>query len=133
MSTTGKLVILAIMFFCHIADDYYLQGILAQMKQRAWWEANAPQKLYRHDYRMALAEHAFSWAFVTSVPLLVTALCTANEPLMRFILAAYIVNTIVHAAVDDLKANQMKINLVIDQTVHIVQILCTWGIAALML
>lgn len=36
MSITWKLLILATMIFCHIADDYYLQGILAQMKQRSW-------------------------------------------------------------------------------------------------
>jgi hypothetical protein len=25
------------MCFCHIVDDYYLQGILASMKQKNWW------------------------------------------------------------------------------------------------
>ena len=71
MSITGKLVILAIMLFCHIADDYYLQGILSQLKQREWWDKHAPYAMYRNDYRMALFEHAFSWSFVTTVPLLV--------------------------------------------------------------
>ena len=129
MSVTGKLVLLAIMLFCHIADDYYLQGILSQMKQRGWWEKNAPHSLYRNDYKMALAEHAFSWSFVMATPLLVTALCTGNEALMRFLLGSYIVNTAIHATIDNLKANELKINLVIDQTAHFAQIVCTWGIA----
>lgn len=30
----SKIFILALMIFCHIVDDYYLQGILAQMKQK---------------------------------------------------------------------------------------------------
>ena len=97
MSITGKLILLAIMFFCHIADDYYLQGILSQMKQREWWRRNAPGKLYRNDYMMALFEHAFSWSFVMSMPLLVAAMCAGNEKLMRLLLVSYIVNTIIHA------------------------------------
>ena len=39
---------------------------------------------------------------------------------------AYITNMAIHAFVDSLKANQFKINLVIDQTIHIVQIIITW-------
>ena len=30
------------MIFCHIIDDYYLQGWLASAKQKIWWEKNAP-------------------------------------------------------------------------------------------
>jgi uncharacterized membrane protein len=133
MSITGKMVILAIMLFCHIADDYYLQGILSQLKQREWWDKHAPYAMYRNDYRMALFEHAFSWSFVTTVPLLVAAMCTANGPLARVVLGSYIINTIVHAIIDDLKANQLKISLVLDQTVHFAQIVATWGVAILMM
>ena len=42
------------MIFCHIVDDYYLQGKLASMKQKSWWEKNAPDRLYKYDY---LEEH----------------------------------------------------------------------------
>jgi hypothetical protein len=41
-----KFILLTSMFFCHIIDDFYLQGILAQLKQHKFWEENAPQKLY---------------------------------------------------------------------------------------
>lgn len=38
------------MIFFHIVDDYYLQGWLAHTKQKSWWEKNAPDELYKHDY-----------------------------------------------------------------------------------
>ena len=41
---------------------------------------------------------------------------------------AYIINIIIHALVDDLKANKFKINLVTDQLIHIVQIIVTWAV-----
>ena len=55
------LVLLFAMIFCHVVDDYYLQGVLAKLKQKESWPQDKPQ--YRHDYIAALAAHAFSWAF----------------------------------------------------------------------
>lgn len=57
------------MLFCHIVDDYYLQGILASMKQKKWWQENAPDKLYEYDYLIALLMHGFSWAFMIMLPI----------------------------------------------------------------
>ena len=51
----SRLFVIACMIFCHIVDDYYLQGILASMKQRKWWEEHYPQKSYNYDYIMAKA------------------------------------------------------------------------------
>lgn len=59
-----KLIILVSIIFCHIVDDYYLQGWLASAKQKSWWEKNAPDKLYRYDYIVALFMHSFSWSFM---------------------------------------------------------------------
>ena len=42
-------MILFVMVFGHIVDDYYLQGILASMKQKSWWKENAPDKMYEKD------------------------------------------------------------------------------------
>ena len=130
MSVVLKLVILFSMFFCHIVDDYYLQGILAQMKQRGWWEEHAPASLYQNDYKMALVEHAFSWAFMMTLPLLAAGLLTSNVSLLRLALCSYIINTPVHAFIDDMKANQQKINLMIDQSAHCAQIIAPGGLAA---
>lgn len=108
------------MFFAHIVDDYYLQGLLAKLKQKSWWEENAPDKLYKHDYIMALIMHAFSWSFMINLPALMVnhsyiAMCI-------FIIA----NTIIHAITDNQKANKHSINLIQDQFIHIYQILWTW-------
>lgn len=121
-----NLCLLAVMFFCHIVDDYYLQSILASMKQRSWWEKNAPNALYKNDYKIALYEHAFSWSFMITLPLLAIALWKGNQWLCGYCCFSYIFNTMYHAYIDDLKANKHKINLITDQTNHFGQILVTW-------
>ena len=50
MNITWIIAILILMLFAHIVDDYYLQGWLASVKQKKWWEKNAPDKLYKFDY-----------------------------------------------------------------------------------
>ena len=106
------------MIFCHIIDDYYLQGWLASAKQKSWWEKNCPDKLYKHDYLVALFMHSFSWTFM--IMLVPTIYIIVWNP------AIFIANTIIHMDVDDLKANKKLINLVQDQTIHIIQIIITW-------
>ena len=118
----NKIFILLAMIFLHIIDDYKLQGILAMMKQQSWWEEqNGYKNMYKHDYIPALIEHSFSWTFMIMLPIAVV---------LHFNIGwwaiAYVVNMAIHAFVDNLKANKFKINLVIDQTIHIVQIVVTW-------
>ena len=118
----NKIFVLLSMIFLHIIDDYKLQGILASMKQKKWWEEQKEyKKLYKYDYVPALIEHSFSWTFMIMLPIAVV---------LRFDIGwwifAYIANMIIHAFVDDLKANKFKINLVIDQLIHIMQIVITW-------
>lgn len=112
------------MFFCHIIDDYYLQGILASLKQRSWWEKNAPEDMYRHDYIMGLIMHSVSWSFMIMLPLLVYF---RFDPPAAFAVI-WVVNAAVHGVVDDLKANKRKINLIQDQSAHIIQIIITLAI-----
>ena len=126
MASANKFLILFIMIFCHLIDDYKLQGILANMKQRKWWKENADKYLYRNDYKMALIEHAFSWSFTTTLPFLVIAFIQNNSLLAILLIINYIINTAIHAFIDNLKANKFKINLVEDQLAHLLQIICTW-------
>ena len=115
-----KLFILFVMIFAHIVDDYYLQGILASLKQKTWWENQKNYKpMYKYDYIVALIMHAFSWSFMVSLPILYFGFT-------KWIAVAIILNTIIHGIVDDLKANKHKINLIVDQSIHIVQIIITW-------
>ena len=115
-----KLFILFVMIFAHIVDDYYLQGILASLKQKTWWENQKSYKpMYKYDYIVALIMHAFSWSFMISLPILYLGFT-------KWIAVAIILNTIIHGIVDNLKANKGKINLIVDQSIHIVQIIITW-------
>ena len=52
--------ILLTMIFLHIVDDFKLQGLLAQFKQKQWWEDFAPESMYVYDYIMSLLIHSFS-------------------------------------------------------------------------
>ena len=110
------------MIFCHIVDDYYLQGKLASFKQISWWEKNAPNEMYKHDYIVALMMHSFSWAFMIMLPVAVSQ----RFDIVAGFAAMFVVNTAVHAIVDHLKANKRKINLVTDQSIHIGQIIVTF-------
>jgi hypothetical protein len=110
------------MFFLHIVDDFYLQGILAKLKQRDWWKKNAPEALYKYDYIVGLIMHSFSWAFMISLPF-------AIKLHFDFTIQYYVVlvfNVVVHAITDNFKANRKTINLIEDQTMHIIQIFLTW-------
>ena len=119
-----KVLILIAMIFCHIIDDYTLQGILASMKQKQWWNDNAPDELYKYDYIVALIMHSFSWSFMIMIA--PTIYYLINNSYNNDIIILFILNTITHAIIDDLKANKKKINLIDDQIVHIAQIVCTW-------
>ena len=121
------ILVLLSMVFCHIVDDYYLQGWIASAKQKEWWEKNAPQKLYRNDYIMALFMHAFSWSFMTMLPIMGYAIFTGMKLSGNYAIP-YFVNAAIHAIVDDTKANKKWINLIHDQCLHLLQIFSTWGI-----
>lgn len=118
-------LLLLAMIFMHIVDDYYLQGVLAKMKQKSWWEQNAPDELYKDDYIPALIAHAFSWTFMIILPILIQ---THWHPHWAIILM-FGINIVVHAITDDLKANRNKLNLIADQTIHLAQVWATWLIA----
>ena len=117
-----NIFILLTMIFLHIIDDYKLQGILASMKQRKWWtEQKEYKNMYKYDYIVALITHSFSWTFMIMLP--IAFLLHFN---IGWWVVAYVLNMIIHAFVDNLKANKFKINLVIDQSIHLTQIVVTW-------
>lgn len=135
-----KIFILLAMIFLHIVDDYYLQGgnsILWQFKQKDFWDkefsgdAKAREHhLYRHDYKVALLTHAFSWTFVVHIPIIAWMLYQGyyNQPgpMMVFGLL-FVVMWIVHAITDNEKANRKIISLKTDQLIHLLQIMFIWA------
>lgn len=110
-----------LMIFCHIVDDYYLQGWLASAKQKEWWEKNAPGKLYEKDYIWALLMHSFSWTFMIMLPIAICNRFVVNE----IFVIMFVLNLAIHALTDNLKANKKLINLWVDQIIHLVQICLT--------
>ena len=117
---TGYLLL--VMIFCHIVDDYYLQGWLASAKQKKWWKDNAPNEIYKYDYIWALIMHSFSWAFMIMLPIAFHLKFDVDAGYF----ALFVANLCLHAFVDDRKANRGKINLWEDQLIHITQIVSTW-------
>ena len=110
------------MVFCHIVDDYYLQGWLASAKQKSWWDKNSPDKLYKHDYIAALFMHSFSWTFMMMlVPTIYIILFGG-----RYYPLVFVANLIIHMITDNLKANVKVINLWQDQLIHMIQIIGTF-------
>lgn len=112
------------MILAHVIDDFVLQPVcLSKLKQKEWWEKNAPDKMYEDDYIAALIVHAVSWSimillpimFFTDVPDVIIAL-------------AFGINSMIHAHIDNLKCNEKEIDLKVDQIVHLIQISITWVI-----
>ncbi len=118
-----EIFILLSMLFMHIVDDYYLQGILASMKQKAWWKKQESYKdLYKYDYVVALIMHSFSRAFMVMMPIALAMSFSITIGCAVTLLT----NATVHCIVDDLKANKKKINLIADQSIHVAQIVATF-------
>ena len=118
----NNIFLLLLMIFCHIVDDYYLQGWLASAKQKKWWEENAPQRMYEYDYLWALLMHSFSWAFMIMIPIFFVS----NFQVTGIMLSFFLWNMFIHAMTDHAKANLYIINLWQDQGIHMIQLLTTW-------
>ena len=121
------ILILLTMLFLHIVDDYYLQGVLAKLKQRSWWEEHNPDPLYRHDYIVALVEHAFSWTFMITFPIMVIIFTNKYTELINPFVVIFVLNIMIHAWMDHLKANIQNASLLVDQIVHAAQVFGTWA------
>ena len=120
--------ILILMLFCHIIDDFVLQDKFTYLKQKSWWikackDDGLPFDKYKNDYKMALFEHSLEWSIAIILPTIF--LCNISGYIL---LLSVIINTIIHYIVDNAKANQLRLNLVQDQTFHFVQIIVTWVI-----
>lgn len=112
------------MIFLHILDDFHLQGILAEMKQKKWWRTHPQYKpMYKNDYLVALVIHCLSWAFMIMLPI---AFVRGFDVGTGFVLIC-LTQAVIHGIIDDLKANLFKINLIADQVLHLVQIVIVFA------
>ncbi len=121
--------ILFLMILCHIIDDFVFQPVcLSNLKQKNWWDEHCHGKLYRNDYKMALFIHSLSWSIMINLPLML--LYSHNDWIIAI---SILINMVIHFIVDDLKANKWKINLITDQTIHLIQIILTYLILVIIL
>ena len=107
----------------HFFADYTLQGCLAQLKCKSWWQKNYPEELYKNDWFCALYCHAVYWTLVTFAPIIY--LWAFSGVALAILL---VTNVFFHAAVDDLKANHRRISLLSDQFLHLLQIGVSMGV-----
>ena len=123
MEVGNKMFVLLCMIFLHIIDDYKLQaGVLNNLKQKSYWEQNAPDELYKNDYRWALLMHSFSWSFMVMLPIAIFMKFNIDVKFLFF----FIYNVCMHCWIDDAKANKKEINLITDQICHLIQIVMTF-------
>lgn len=122
--------LLMMMVALHVFADFHLQGILADLKQRSWWEeqeykiimkkkkdyGDGIEWIYDKDHIPALWLHAFEWSFIVCIPLMYFVGFTWEGACL------VLLNTAIHAYVDNLKCNEMEINLVVDQVCHLIQL-----------
>ena len=128
MNTAFDYYILLLMLIFHVINDFNLQGDLKHLKQKSWWEKQSwYNDMYKDDYRSSLIIHSLSWSLMISIPL-----WCVSMPL--WVLGVTITtNMLLHAYIDDLKCNQLKLSLSADQLLHILQIGTTWIICCKLL
>lgn len=129
-----KIFILFLMLLMHYIEDFHLQGCLANLKQKKWWEKQMSNNdmhshyalehsIYKNDYKMSLFAHSIENALFVMLPLIIDLLITEFVKRMSntwiFFIPAIILICITHYVIDDEKANKMKINLVQDQLLQI--------------
>lgn len=127
--------VLLLMFLFDIIDDFVLQPVcLSKLKQKRYWieeceKNNLDISKYDTDYITALLMHGLSWSIMIHIPLMF--LGGINDDL--FLLLSVLLNAVIHAIIDDLKANKLKINLDVDQCLHGLQIIITWIVFSLVI
>ena len=114
-----SILVLVLMILAHFIADYTLQGWLAQAKQKKYWETY--DKKYKYDYIAALICHSAYWAIIVFTPIMYFSYAELN-----WLWISLPANIVIHYFVDDLKANKLKINLIVDQLIHLAQIIITW-------
>lgn len=127
-----------LMILGHFIADFTLQGWFANGKQEMWWREQCADednmeferrwKKYGNDYKCAMFEHGLYWSLITFSPLFFFTQISAIA-----LLIIVVANAVFHAWIDDLKANQFKINLIQDQLCHFIQIAITASVSCFLI
>lgn len=115
-----RVYILLAMIFCHIVEDYNIQGILAQFKQKSFWKDK--DFLYHNDWIISIIEHGFENTFIMMLPIAIYYKFQLNESYFIW----FVWNWMWHCIIDHYKCNKLQINLIRDQSLHMFWIILTW-------
>ena len=149
-------ITLLMMVLMHIIEDFHLQGKMGDMKQKMWWEAKSWESVqeltfmndrldqhkrnlekYGRDYIPVLLLHGFEWSMFIHMPILAARVIADGWAFSDVFLVLFTASVLVHAAVhvivDHQKANRLLINLIMDQTIHMLQIVVTYVIFCMIL
>lgn len=120
-------IMLLTMIFLHVVADFNLQtDDMKKWKQKLWWDNNYPEELYEDDYKMILGIHSFVWAFTIHIPIMAYIIIYDIHLDVFSLLWTVLLNVIAHYIIDDMKANQRKISLIMDQALHYTAVTATW-------
>ena len=112
--------IFTLMIFCHFIGDFTLQKEWISMaKSKSYWKAIDRCK---NDYIPVLINHSICWTFMIMLPIAISY--NYKPPAAFYIL--FIMNTLIHTFIDNLKASKNIINLIVDQLLHFIQILISF-------
>ena len=128
------------MIFMHIFDDFRQPDFLAKYKQKINWQKDeiGNKELYRNDYKACLFIHSLMWSISIHIPIFVFILKIFSDTgfqtlsnmyllvVLSFTVIWLIIDALCHYCIDDMKANKYCINLIIDQFLHLVQIIITF-------
>lgn len=119
-----RLIILVSMLAMHVIGDWVLQTpLMCDLKQKAWWQQNYGFQKNARDYKMVILMHSMLWSACVMMPVLVYQLWIGCSDLKAIVLLlVFVINMLVHAWIDDLKANKDKLSLVDDHAVHLLQV-----------
>lgn len=142
---------LLMMVLMHIIEDFHLQGKMGEMKQKMWWIGQSWESVqdltlledrvgvhrrtmekYGRDYIPVLLLHGFEWSMFIHMPILAAHVIADgwvfSDEFVVLFTTSVLVNAAVHVIVDHLKANRLVINLIVDQTAHMLQIIATFTV-----
>ena len=121
--------ILSLMFLCHLLADYPLQGWLAQAKNKSYWKDTQTP----NDWFMALICHSAMWGIMIYLPIFFIGEIDFGGWVESLFWLTLPLNIILHFIIDNAKSNKHRINLIIDQCFHFLQITITWSFYVLLL
>ena len=123
MNQCNKLVL---MIFCHFVSDFYLQSKSNSLikKKDCWENRHKKSNGRKYNYIFGLLLHSFVWGISILLPFFFET-GKLYYPVLFF-------NVIIHAYIDNLKSNKKSISSVLDQILHLMQIIITWLVISIL-